>query len=84
MQQSNVGDCFASKGNAVFCVNKEVTMISDIDRIFVVVIVIGFPAGRVAPCPTTVASVIRLYLSCQAHPTVIMHPLSDHDTAKLK
>ena len=59
-------------------------MIFDIDRIFVVVIVIGFPAGRVAPCPTTVASVIRLYLPCQAHPTVIMYPLSDHDTEKLK
>ena len=83
MQKSDE-DRFASIGNAVFCVTKEVTMISDIDRIFVVVIVIGFPAGRVAPCPTTVASVIRLYLSCQAHPTVIMHPLSDHDTAKLK
>ena len=56
--QKNDEDRFASIGNAVFCVTKEVTMIFDIDRIFVVVIVIGFPAGRVAPCPTTVASVI--------------------------
>ena len=34
-------------------VHPVVSIIFDTDRIFVVVLVIGFPAGRVAPCPTS-------------------------------